>query len=271
MNGADFQLRSLPWTARLGLTGFLLVLMGGLAASVAYIYNHYSNRDEQPKLTITDIAGAYHGVTAEAPFIKALQRNHPDTMPGPEREALLAWLRGPVDPATKKFPEGGNPRLFEEYDNIDAGELNPLDLIAKNCIECHSRKATGTGPDADVARAIPLDQWEDVKKVAFSKVLSPTPTRVLIISTHAHALALGTLGIVMAGLLVLSRLPRVLVNLLILLAGLGLAADIGGWWVAQQSMAGVYLLLIGGGVFNGCTGLSLVLLIADLWLPRRQS
>lgn len=270
MNGADFQLRWLPWTARLGLTGFLLTLMIGLAASVAYIYNHYSNRDEQPKLTVTDIAGAYHGVTAPSPFIKALERGHPESMPANEREALLAWLRGPVDPATKKPPEGGNPRLFEEYDNIDAGELNPLDLVAKNCVSCHSRKSAATGPDADRARAIPLDQWEDVKKVAFSKVLSPTPTRVLIISTHAHALALGTLGLVVAAMLGVSRYPRGVAGLLVLLMGVGLLADIGGWWVAQKSMAGVYLLLVGGGVFNGCTALALVMLVADLWLPRRK-
>ncbi|MCC6676089.1 MAG: hypothetical protein IT436_02990 [Phycisphaerales bacterium] len=269
MTDANFQLRSLPCTARLGLTGFLLVLMGGLAASVAYIYNHYSNRDEQPKLTVTDIAGAYHGVTAPAPFIKALQRNHPEKMAAKEREALLAWLQGPKD-AKGQFPAGGNPLLFEEYDNIDAGEFNPLDLIAKNCIECHSKKSAATGPDADKARAIPLDQWEDVKKVAFSKQLSPTPTRVLIISTHAHALALGTLGIALTGLLLLSRWPRGLVSVLILLMGLGLLADIGGWWIAQRSMAGVYILLIGGGVFNSCTGLTLVLLIADLWLPKRR-
>lgn len=271
MTDASLRLRSLPVTARLGLTGFLLVLMVGLAASVAYIYNHYSNRDEQPKLTVTDIAGAYHGVTAPSPLIKALERNHPPTMVPAEREALLAWLRGPKDAKTGQLPAGGNPRLFEEYDNIDAGELNPLDLIAKNCISCHSKKSTATGPDADRARAIPLDQWEDVKKVAFSKQLSPTPTRVLIISTHAHALALGTLGLVLAGMLMLSRWPAGLVNGLILLTGLGLLADIGGWWVAQKSMAGVYMLIAGGGVFNACTGLILVLLLADLWLPKRRA
>lgn len=266
-----WQLRSLPAAARLGLTGFLLTLMIGQAASVAYIFNHYANRDEQPDLTVTDIAGAYHGVTAPSPFIKTLQRNHPEKMPGPEREALLAWLRGPKDAKTGAFPEGGNPRLFEEYDNIDAGELNPLDLIAKNCLECHSRKSTATGPDADRAKAIPLDQWDDVKKIAVSKTLSPTPTRVLIISTHAHALALGTLGLVVSGLLLLSRLPRPVTSGLILLTGLGLVADIGGWWVAQKSMAGVYLLIVGGGVFNAFTGLALVLLLADLWLPRRRA
>lgn len=264
---APLRLRSLPASARLGLTGFLLVLMIGLAASIAYIKNHYSNRDEQPKLTVTDVAGAYHGVTATAPLVKALERNHPPEMPAQEREALLDWLLGTKDAAGYR-PKDGNPRLSETYDNIDAGEFNPLDLIAKNCISCHSRTATGSTPNLEVAKAMPLNQWEDVKKLAYPKELTRTPTKVLIISTHAHALALGTLGLVLAAFLFATRFPRGVVNVLILLMGVGLLADIGGWWLARESMMGVYVLLAGGAAFNGAAALSLVLLIAELWLPK---
>lgn len=268
MSDEQFRLRSFGFGVRLGLTGFLFVLMGGLAASVAYIYNHYHNRDEQPKLTLTDIQGAYHGVSSTAPIVSALERGHPENLPAKDKDALLDWLLGKKDDKGAR-PKGGNPKLFETYDDIDAGELNPADILARACVSCHSRASTATGPDADKAKALPLNQWEDVKKQAVAKELSPTPTKVLIISTHAHALSLGSLGIVVVAMLALSRLPRALVGLLATLMGVGLLADIGGWWLSRDYLWGVYVLLAGGAAFNGATGLSLLLLLGDLWLPRR--
>lgn len=268
MNDPAFRLCSLSATARLGLTGLILILLGGLFASVAFIYEHYRNRDQQPRLTVTDIKGAYHGTVADAPIIGALKRGHPPELAAKDREALLDWLQGKTNESGKR-PPTANPRLFEEFDNIDAGDANPADILARACVSCHSVRASGSGPEAEKARAIPLDQWEAVKKQATSVQVVATPMRGLLISTHAHALSLGTLGAVLALLMLCTRYPRGLVNFLIMLIGVGLLADIGGWWVARSYEWGVYSLLVGGAVFNGATAVSLLMVLLDLWLPRR--
>lgn len=269
MNDAPFRLRSLGCGARLGLTGLIFVLMGGLVASVVFIYTHLHNRDEQPKLTLTDVQGAYHGVTAPAPLVRALQDGHPPTLAAKDREALLDWLLGKKD-AQGNRPPAGNPHLFESYDNIDAGDANPIDIVARNCLSCHSRKAAATSPGSAAGSLVPMDNWEDVKKIAYSKEIVATPLTGLIISTHAHSLALGTLGVVTGVLLVGTRFPRALVNLLFMLIGVGLLADLGGWWLARQYEQAVYMLLVGGAAYIGATGVALLLILLDLWLPRRD-
>jgi ABC-type sulfate transport system permease component len=75
---------------------------------------------------------------------------------------------------------------------------------------------------------------------------------------------------VVIGLLLLgTRLPRWLIGMLLALMGVGLLADIGGWWLARLYVSAVYAILIGGAAFNGASGLALVLTLLDLWWPRR--
>lgn len=268
MNDAPFHLRALGCGARLGLSGLVLVLAGGVLASVVFIYTHLHNRDGQPRLTMTDIVGAYHGAIAQAPIAGMLEDGHPPNLAEKDREALLDWLLGTKD-AQGNRPPAGNPHVFEGYDNIDAGDANPLDIVARACLSCHSRKPTTTVAGSERAAQFPMDQWEDVKKLATSVAVTPTSTTGLLISTHAHALAMGSVGVVTGLLLVATRFPRRLVNLLFLLMGVGLAADVGGWWLARPYVEAVYLLMVGGGAFCGATGLSLFLILLDLWLPRR--
>ena len=51
-------LLSQPLGIRLGLTGLILVLLGGLYASALHMAHHYENRDERPGLTLDDLEGA---------------------------------------------------------------------------------------------------------------------------------------------------------------------------------------------------------------------
>ena len=50
-------LRKLPTGVRAGLTGLALTLLGGYAASVAYIQSHHSKKDEEPGLSMDDLVG----------------------------------------------------------------------------------------------------------------------------------------------------------------------------------------------------------------------
>ena len=121
------RLRSCSLGVRLGVAALAIVLLAGLGASAAHLRLHYQNRDEQPGFTMSDLEGAYHGVSSRAPLLTALEGGHPDDLGADEREALLRWLR--------------SDSLSADYDNLDLGEEAPAEIIAFACLECHSRSS----------------------------------------------------------------------------------------------------------------------------------
>lgn len=250
-----FKLRTLGFGTRVGLTALMVVLLGGMAASLQHLLWHYANRDERPEFTMDDIRANYRGLDAPAPLLTALQRGHPEKLSGEARGALVFWLK--------------SGKQSENYDNLDLGAQAPSELIAKNCVECHSRKAAAT-VDAK-AKALPLDYWDDVKKIAFSRKIDPTPPKIIAMSTHAHALSLGTMSLVLAAFGLATMMPRRLIGALVCFSGLGLAGDIGSWWLARNSDLFVPLIAASGGIYSFCTVLLILLVAIDLWLPRPKA
>jgi hypothetical protein len=245
------KLRDLPLGARLGIACLVLTMLGGFAASAAQVFFHHRKKDDNPKMSMDDIKGAYHGVDVTAPLLTALERNHPENLPAAQRESLLKWLRG--------------DRISQDYDNLDLGDNAPGEIIAASCVSCHSRQSTD-----EVAKKVPLEYWDDVARVAFSKNLSPVPEEILVVSTHTHALSLAPLSVVIAGLMVMTRWPRRVVSLSILLSGGALFLDLGAWWVSRVQPGAVYLVVVAGGVYMGTTVLMLLGVLADLFTPRAK-
>jgi len=247
-------LRSQPRGIRIGLTSLVLVLLGGLWASGVHLVNHYQNRDELPGFSLDDIRGAYHGIDSPGLFGSALERGHPETLPTDQRQILLEWLAG--------------GRIVEDYDSLDL-EIPPAEIIDQHCVECHSRTA-----GAEAGTAIPpLEYFDDIREIAFSRKILPTPVDVLAASTHAHALALSVQGILVAALVLLTRWPRAWISLLIAIMGLGLLGDVGGWWLARYSPSWALCIVISGAAYSIGQAVLLGGVLADLWLPatsRRQ-
>jgi hypothetical protein len=246
-----FRLCDLHFFAKLGVTGLVLVLAGGLAAAAYHLKLHHENRDEVPGVSLNDIKGAYHGVEVRAPLLVSLESGHPETLKPEDRKVLTDWLTG--------------GKISTDYDNLDLGDRAPAEIIGRDCVSCHSEKAAATQP---AAAKVPLDSFEKIKNIAFTKKIDPPPWRILILSTHTHALAMGTMSLVVAGLLLATRLPRALTGLLIMAFGVALAVDIGAWFQARQHVEWVYAIIVGGGVYNGASALSLVAIVLDMWFPR---
>lgn len=247
-----FRLRDLGFLARLGVACLVLVMVGGSAASGVFLYLHHQNRDERAGLTVDDVRAHYHGITAKAPLIVALEDGHPEGIAAADRDDLLAWLRG--DPA----------KLAGQYDNLDLGDRAPVELIAANCTSCHSRtaKAEGAYPQ------LPLDYWDDVRSVAISREINPVGVEILSASTHTHALGMASMGFVMVLFALLTSWPRPLVGLVSAACGVGLLADVGGWWVTREVADAAYMVVAGGAMFNGGIGVLGLLILLDLCMPR---
>lgn len=245
-------LRDLNIFARMGVACIILTLLGGTIAAGVYLKIHYENRDERPGLTIDDIKGHYHGIVSPAPLLESLESGHPEGLDPAERTALIDWLRG--------------DRVGTDYDNFDLGDMAPSEIMAVSCLDCHSRGASGE----DAAPEIPLDYWDDVRPLSISREIRPVSTEILAASTHTHALGLAAVTLVLAWVALCTSWPRWLVGIVVGLTGAGLLVDIGAWWLTRQWIDFAWMIVIGGGVFNGGVGVLGLLVLADLVMPGRR-
>lgn len=244
------RLTSLNPLLRLGIALLVVTLLGGYAVSGLHLKWHYDSRDGLPGLTLDDIRGHYHGVQSPSPLIAALESGHPDTLSAPDRQALLTWLRG-----------GGN--LSEQYDDLDKGDEAPAEIIAASCLSCHSRAATGDKADA----RLPLEYWDDIQPIAYAKDIQPTSEAVLAMSQHTHAPTMAVILIVLALLGAMTRAPRSLVGLIVLVGAAGLLADMSGWWLARGNDAWVYAIVGGGFCYAASVTLTGVFVVLDCLVP----
>jgi len=262
MPDAPFNLRGLSIPARLGLTCLLLTVLGGLASSAVHVVHHYENRDELPDLTFQDFEGAYHGVRTIAPLIVQLKSGHPteidpqyaDILSDKDRDFLLRWL--------------GSDRISEDYDNLDLGDLAPVEIIDQSCLDCHSRIPLEDNP---AEKSIPLEYWDDVKKVAFSRTINPASIEIMLTSTHTHALGMATLALIIAILTLMSSLPKRFRHGCLFVIGISLMLDLGSWWIARIWVGGVWIMLFAGMCFGISMTITTLALMLDLWLPPSKS
>ena len=241
-------LSSQPMGIRTGISALIVVLYIGLLASATHMVSHFENRDERPGFTLDDVTGAYHGIDSPGLLGTALERGHPETLPAAQRELLLSWLTG--------------GRIVEDYDSLDL-EIPPAEIIDLSCIECHTR-AAGAATGSVIP---PLEYFDDIKEIAFSRKVLPTPVEVLAASTHAHALALSIQGLVVIALACMTRWRRRWISLLIAIMGLGLVGDVGGWWLARFSPSWTLCIIVSGTAYSVSQVILLASVLADLWWP----
>jgi hypothetical protein len=244
------RLRRLPFALRAGLSGVVLALGLGLWASLAHLRTHHEKRDEQPGLSLDDLVASYHGIHAPARLAESLRAGHAPELPAPERAALLAWL--------------ASARVAEDYDNADLGAQAPAEILAARCTSCHARASQDPGA------ALPLEYWDDVKKLAFARDLPATPLEIVTTSAHAHASSMALLTLAAMALAFCTRWPAWLRCGGAALGGLALAADLAGWFLARESAAFVHLIAGAGALWSGWMALSLSAVLLELWLPERE-
>ena len=244
------RLRGLPFALRAGLSGVVLALLLGLWASLDHLRAHHEKRDEVAGLSIDDLVASYHGIHAPARLAESVRAGHPADLPAADREALLAWL--------------GSARVAEDFDNADLGAKAPAEILTARCTSCHSRKSQDKGS------ALPLEYWDDVKKLAFARELPATPLEIVTTSLHAHASSMALLTLAVLALCFCTRWPGWLRCGGALVGGLALLADLSSWLLARESTAFVYVIAAAGALWSAWMALALSAILLELWLPERE-
>lgn len=244
-------LREFGIGVRLGLTGLVLTMFIGFVASALHLYWHYEPRDQRDGLSIDDIRSAYHGIDAPSLLVESLQSGHPEPLSTDDRQALLDWL--------------ASDRISENYDSLDLGDDAPAEIIAASCLECHARSAPAAVRDSG---AMPLEYWDDVKKLAFAIKIEPVPLKIIAVSAHTHALAMAPLTLVIGALAIATAFPRRFTAGLFAIAGLALAIDLAAWWLARIDGRWAYAIAGAGFAYNASSVLLLFMVLVELWRPR---
>lgn len=266
------RLSDLGLFARFGVAMIVLAMLGGTAASGFYLYIHHKKRDLEKDFTIDDVIAHYHGIVTPAPLTAALQAGHPSDLgtradgtpwlTDDDRAALLAWLNGPAD------------QLEGNYEN-DEQEVIPADIVFASCISCHSRGSTVE----NAAPSMPLQTPADVLALARGRDVRPMSVEILATSTHTHALGMASMGLIMATLALMTGWYRWVTGFVVGLAGLGLFADLACWWLIRDWDWGLltgypdlaWVIVVGGGLFNGGIGVMGLLILLDLvFLPGKR-
>lgn len=248
-SSCGFALRRLPYSFRVGIALLVVTLLGGYIVSGLHLRWHYDNRDEVAGLSINDIIGAYHGVQTPSPLLSALESGHPETLIASERSALLTWLRG--------------DRVSQDYDNLDLGEDAPSEIIAINCLDCHTRGSSGENAKADV----PLEYFDDIRVLANSKDIQPAGENIVAMSQHAHAPTMALILMVLGIVCTWTRFSVRCVGFVVFVGGVGLLVDMAGWWITREVAWFAYGVVIGGGVYAVATSIVGCLIVIDCVLP----
>ncbi len=241
------RLRALPFALRAGLTGVVLALGLGLWASLEHLRAHHEKRDEVAGLSLDDLVASYHGIHAPSRLAESVRGGHPADLPAADRDALLAWL--------------GSTRVAEDFDNADLGAKAPAEILAARCTSCHARTSQDKGS------ALPLEYWDDVKKLAFARELPATPLEIVTTSLHAHASSMALLTLAVMLLAFCTRWPAWLRCGGALVGGLALVADLASWLLARESAGFVYVIAAAGALWSCWMALALVSILLELWLP----
>ncbi len=154
-----------------------------------------------------------------------------------------------------------------DYDNLDLGDLAPSEIIAVSCLDCHSRSASGPDSKAEV----PLEYWDDIRALASSKDIQPSPVEIVATSQHVHAPMMAIVMLVLAILGAMTRFNDRLIGLILAASGFGLLVDMVGWWIAREVSAFAYAIVIGGGLYALGTMLIGCLILLDCLLPAPKS
>lgn len=244
------RLRELPCALRAGLTGVVLALLLGLWASLDHLRTAHEKRDEVAGLSLDDLVASYHGIHAPARLAESVRGGHPEGLPAADRDALLAWL--------------GSARVAEDFDNADLGAKAPAEILAARCTSCHARKSQDKGS------SLPLEYWDDVKKLAFARELPATPLEIVTTSLHAHASSMALLTLAALALCFCTRWPAWLRCGGALVGGLALVVDLSSWLLARESAAFVYAIAAAGALWSLWMALALSAVLLELWLPERE-
>jgi hypothetical protein len=231
-------LQHLPFSRKIALTTFLIVIGVGYVFGFFNILLSYGANDGIPGISLKDISIAFYGARDKT----ALQKSIDGSMrvyfsSDADYNSITEWL-----------DDGGKEKEF--------ATIKPI--LDESCNTCHSAEVMV----ADVA----LDTYEHTEEWLSQDTGKSIPRLVGI--SHTHILASATVVFLLVSILCSTTYPQPLKVTLCAWSYFTIALDIAGWWLAKVSPSLSFMVILGGASMGTAWGLLIVLPLYELWFKR---
>lgn len=286
-----FRLGSLPASAKLLLTLFLLLIGTGYLAALGNLYHQHSLADGKEGLTIDDLRVTFCGMEAPLNGDSAAQSSTPKSRmlemiePGGEmRENLIEGGPQAVRALESWLKRGALETEFTRPGLVQDGDPTAQEVLANNCLLCHNaedgEKADAPyGPDLFTIdyqmvytfAAPGTAKLETAGETAGVKSIAPQSISHLFLITHIHMLSIPVFTLIVSSLFLFTDLKPSLKGVLAPIPMLSLVCDFSSWWLARHSDLFLYLIMAAGAVFGVVIALQLLTVVASIWLGPRAA
>lgn len=288
-----FRLSSLPTSARIVLTLFLVLVGLGYLSALGNLYHQHQMADGKEGLTIDDLRVVFHGMAvppgsraSSAPAAE-MSRMKQMVQPGGDMRKNLAKGGAEAIRALETWLDhGALESEFTERGLVQPGDPSADDVIARHCLRCHNaedgeKADTPYGPDLFATDykmvyvyAAPGTAREAADGVggddsADGRRLGPHTIGHLFLITHIHMLSIPVFTLIVSALFLLRGPDLRLTAVLGPLPMLTLVVDFASWWLALRLEVFVYVIAAAGGVFGVSLAAQLLFVLAALW-DRRE-
>ncbi len=282
----SFRLANLSTPAKVLVTAFLALIGVGYLIGVRNIFEHHTEADLKPGLTVDDLRRNYHGMDAE---VTADSRAHsPSIMEqmvrpgGPMRKFLEKGGEPAVRSLTAWLESGSDESAFTQAALREPGDPSAQRVIGRQCVRCHNA-TDGEMADVPYAQSV-LDEPEYALVMSVAAPLGGKPTPEsksmrlapigrpeLVQVTHAHIMAIPVFTLIVGGLFLLTGVPDRLKAVLVPLPMLVLCADFASWWLARMIEPFIYVIAAAGAVFGLAFGTQILCIVYSLWFGKRTA
>jgi hypothetical protein len=228
-------LKSLSTSAKIALTGFLIIVGISYLFGFMNIYFTYSPIDKEAGLSLRDIQIAFYGSREETKLEKSID--------GTMREY---------------FTTDGEYNTVKEWISAGAAEKDfaSVQMIFDNsCNTCHSE-------DVKVA-GVSLQTFDDVKQYLVQDT-GKSVSRLVSLS-HTHLFSIVAIVFLLVFIFSFTLFPEKFKQFLFTLSFLAVVIDVGAWWLAKASSALAPVVLIGGALVAVSFALLILLSLFDMW------
>lgn len=286
MSWDSLRLARLSLPGKVLVTLFLLIVGPGYLFGVGNILFRHQDADLTPGLSVDDLRRTFHGmekvVTPEATVtVHSLMLEQ--VRPGGEMREYLEPGGEPAIRGLIRWLENGAKQ--EEFDTpglAQEGDPSAKHIIATYCVECHHADggemedvpyaaSEDAEPDYDMVAEVAEPEFETHQEGPQQLQLAPTSVPELIHITHAHVLTMPVFTFLVGLLFLMTGYGQSVKLILGPLPMLAVLLDIGSWWLARIFEPAIYIIAGSGGLFGTTYALQILLILASVWLGRRES
>jgi len=291
MLNAPPPLHSLPASAKLLLTLFLVLIGTGYLSALGNLYHQHSLADGRPGMSLGDLRAAFHGVEVEQvaggsnPAAVPLSRMMEMIQPGGDMRKHLVKGGEQAVRALETWLAQGAPEFdFTTKALAQAGDPSAADVLMSRCLDCHNadggeKADTPFGPDLFTVEyrlafkvAAPgtalADAGHDSAGPTGAKTRGPQTLPHLFLVTHIHMLSIPVFTLIVAVLFLCSSVNPAARRLLAPIPMAALTCDFASWWLARLHIDFVYVIAAAGAVYGLSLAFQILSVLASMWLRR---